>query len=111
MKFDVLIFSQEKTAALVYSSLGRPQIPHAQIDECFLCPPLLPVVPLKSDVCVRTRIFPPINDARLPHGSEKTTLSFHKLFFLPSPCCLFFFFSEGKHSCFSGKKDKPNPSL
>lgn len=82
---------RKKKAALVYSSLGRPQILHAQIDECFLCPLLLPVIPLKSDVCIRTRIFPPINYAHLPHGYEKTTLSFHKLFFLPSPCCFFFF--------------------
>lgn len=34
--------------------------------------------------------FPLINNTHLPHGYQKTTLSFHQLFFLPSPCCFFF---------------------
>lgn len=45
-----------------------------------------------SEICELVRIFPLINYAHLPHGYDKTTLSFHNLSFLPSPCCFFFFF-------------------
>lgn len=108
MKCDVLIFSQEKSRACLQLS-GPASDSAAKIDECFLCPPLLPVIPLKFDVCVRTRIFPPINYAHLPHGYKKTTLSFHKLFFLPSPCCFFFFFLKANTAASVERRTNPIP--
>lgn len=106
MKLNVLIFSQEKKAEFVYSSLGRPQILHAKIDDCFLCPLLLPVIPLSAYAPV---IFLPLTMHTYLTASKRQHFLSTSCFSSPPLVVFSFFFLKANTAASVERRTNPIP--